>query len=251
VLQVSCLGVEEHHENNPFCLVLTSRGTDASVTRFIMQASSPEIQQAWLDDVVQILETQRNFLNGYRVQCFFNTSTHSWVWRVWVMWHLFLSTAALQSPIEYQRKESKSNSLGRNVKSLTASASGLRPHSSASMERRQQPYMLSYNTSLPSLHPARHSPASKVVSVQEHSLRTCVHFEIFLTSLISSFFDCSLSLSSSLVLVLPHLKQFCLHFRPTSSSVCAPMAWHPSASRACRYISLSPQSGKKCIFMSK
>ncbi|XP_056294211.1 rho guanine nucleotide exchange factor 25 isoform X2 [Pseudoliparis swirei] len=133
-IKVSCLGVEEHHENNPFCLVLTSRGTDASVTRFIMQASSPEIQQAWLDDVVQILETQRNFLN------------------------------ALQSPIEYQRKESKSNSLGRNVKSLTASASGLRPHSSASMERRQQPYMLSYNTSLPSLHPARHSPASKVLS---------------------------------------------------------------------------------------
>ncbi|TNN81421.1 Rho guanine nucleotide exchange factor 25 [Liparis tanakae] len=133
-IKVSCLGVEEHHENNPCCLVLTSRGTDASVTRFIMQASSPEIQQAWLDDVVQILETQRNFLN------------------------------ALQSPIEYQRKESKSNSLGRNVKSLTASASGLRPHSSASMDRRQQPCMLSYNTSLPSLHPARHSPASKVLS---------------------------------------------------------------------------------------
>ncbi|XP_068450649.1 rho guanine nucleotide exchange factor 25 [Clinocottus analis] len=133
-IKVSCLGVEEHSENNPFCLVLTSRGTDSSVTRFIMQASSPEIQRAWLDDVVQILETQRNFLN------------------------------ALQSPIEYQRKESKSNSLGRNVKSPTASASSLRPHSSASMERRQQPCMLSYNTSLPSLHPPHHSPASKVLS---------------------------------------------------------------------------------------
>ncbi|KAK9529116.1 hypothetical protein VZT92_013231 [Zoarces viviparus] len=133
-IKVSCLGVEEHSENNPFCLVLTSRGTDSSVTRFIMQASSPEIQQAWLDDVVQILENQRNFLN------------------------------ALQSPIEYQRKESKSNSLGRNVKSPTASASGLRPHSSASMGRRQQPCLLSYNTSLPSLHPPHHSPALKVLS---------------------------------------------------------------------------------------
>ncbi|XP_059184807.1 rho guanine nucleotide exchange factor 25 isoform X2 [Centropristis striata] len=133
-IKVSCLGVEEHSENDPCSLVLTSRGTDGSVTCFNMQASSPEIQQAWLDDVVQILETQRNFLN------------------------------ALQSPIEYQRRESKSNSLGRNVKSPTASAPGLRPHSSASMERRQPPCLLTYNTSLPSLHPPHHSPALKVLS---------------------------------------------------------------------------------------
>ncbi|XP_053172458.1 rho guanine nucleotide exchange factor 25 [Scomber japonicus] len=129
-IKVSCLGVEEHAEEDPCCLVLTSRGTDSSVTRFIMQASSLEIQQAWLDDVVQILETQRNFLN------------------------------ALQSPIEYQRRESKSNSLGRNIKSPT----GLRPHSSASMDRRQQPCLLTYNTSLPSLQLPQHSLASKMVS---------------------------------------------------------------------------------------
>ncbi|XP_036955727.1 rho guanine nucleotide exchange factor 25 isoform X1 [Acanthopagrus latus] len=133
-IKVSCLGVEEHSEEDPFCLVLTSRGPDGSVTRFIMQASSPEIKQAWLDDVVQILETQRNFLN------------------------------ALQSPIEYQRRESNSNSLGRNMKTQTASASGLRPHSSASMERRQHPRLLPHNTSLPSLHPPQHCPALKVVS---------------------------------------------------------------------------------------
>ncbi len=72
MLQVSCLGVEEHSEDDPCCLVLTSRGTDSSVTRFIMQASTPEIQQAWLDDVVQILETQRNFLNGIKARCFLN-----------------------------------------------------------------------------------------------------------------------------------------------------------------------------------
>lgn len=70
LLQVSCLGVDEHsdQDQDPCCLVLTSRGTDGSVTRFIMQASSPEIQQAWLNDVVQILETQRNFLNGNQRQ---------------------------------------------------------------------------------------------------------------------------------------------------------------------------------------
>lgn len=44
--------------------MLTSRGTDGSVARFVMQAASSEIKQAWFDDVVQILETQRNFLNG-------------------------------------------------------------------------------------------------------------------------------------------------------------------------------------------
>ncbi|XP_042359789.1 rho guanine nucleotide exchange factor 25 [Plectropomus leopardus] len=131
-IKVSCLGVEEHSDDDPCVLVLTSRGTHGSVTRFIMQASSPEIQQAWLDDVVQILETQRNFLN------------------------------ALQSPIEYQRREGNSNSLGRNVKSPTSSS--LRPHSSASMERRQQPCLLTYNTSLPSLHPPYHSQAARVLS---------------------------------------------------------------------------------------
>uniref|UniRef100_A0A7N8XDK8 Rho guanine nucleotide exchange factor 25 n=1 Tax=Mastacembelus armatus TaxID=205130 RepID=A0A7N8XDK8_9TELE len=101
-IKVSCLGVEKHFEEDPCSLVLTSRGTDGNTTRFVMQASSPEIQQAWLSDVVQILETQRNFLN------------------------------ALQSPIEYQRRESKSNSLGRNMQSPTASAPGLQPQSSGS-----------------------------------------------------------------------------------------------------------------------
>ncbi|XP_069372904.1 rho guanine nucleotide exchange factor 25 isoform X5 [Paralichthys olivaceus] len=133
-IKVSCLGVDEHSADDPCCLVLTSRGNDGSVARFIMQASSPEIQLAWFSDVVQILETQRNFLN------------------------------ALQSPIEYQRRESKSNSLGRNMKCPSMSASGLGPQLSASMDRRQQPCLLSYNTSLPSLHPPQHSPACKVVS---------------------------------------------------------------------------------------
>ncbi|XP_016892211.2 rho guanine nucleotide exchange factor 25, partial [Cynoglossus semilaevis] len=132
-IKVSCLGVEEQSDD-PCCLVLTSRGNDRSLTRFIMQTSSPEVRQAWLGDVVQILETQRNFLN------------------------------ALQSPIEYQRREGKSSSLGRNMKPPTPSSSGLQPRTSASMDRRHQPSLLSSNTSLPSLHPGKHSPAAKAVS---------------------------------------------------------------------------------------
>uniref|UniRef100_I3KSC6 Rho guanine nucleotide exchange factor 25 n=1 Tax=Oreochromis niloticus TaxID=8128 RepID=I3KSC6_ORENI len=147
-IKVSCLGVEEHSEEDPCCLVLTSRGTDGSVTRFIMHASSPDIQQAWHSDVVQILETQRNFLN------------------------------ALQSPIEYQRRESKSNSLGRNMKSPPTPASGLWPHSSASVDRRQQPCLLSYNTSLPSMHSPQHSPASQTVRVKQQCSPSYLHTNI-------------------------------------------------------------------------
>ncbi|XP_061746194.1 rho guanine nucleotide exchange factor 25 isoform X2 [Nerophis ophidion] len=124
-IKVSCLGVEQNCGEDPCGLVLTSRGTNGSVSRYIMQASSPEIRRTWFKDLMQILETQRNFLN------------------------------ALQSPIEYQRRESKSSSLGRNMKS----PGGPRSSSSASMDRLQQPGLPSLNTSLPSLHPARQSPA--------------------------------------------------------------------------------------------
>lgn len=44
--------------------VLTSRNPDGSVVRFQLLASSPDICRAWVNDVVQILESQRNFLNG-------------------------------------------------------------------------------------------------------------------------------------------------------------------------------------------
>lgn len=192
MVQVSCLGLEEHHEEDLYCLVLTSRGTNGSVTRFIMQASSPEIKQAWFDDVVQILETQRNFLNGTRAQCFLYETTYLRVGCFQGVWQLVLSTAALQSPIEYQRRESKSNSLGRNMRSPTASASGLHPQSSASMDRFQQPCLLPHNTSLPSLHLQQHRLATRVVRGQSPSHITITQWHITL-SLSSSFWFLFLS----------------------------------------------------------
>ncbi|XP_019736546.1 rho guanine nucleotide exchange factor 25 isoform X3 [Hippocampus comes] len=143
-IKVSCLGVEQNSSEGPCSLVLTSRGTNGSVTRFVMQASSSEIQQAWLGDIVQILETQRNFLN------------------------------ALQSPIEYQRRESKSNSLGRNMKS----PSGLQSYLSSSIGHHQQLGLLSYNTSLPSLHPPHHSPAAKAASNPCAMTRQAAHLQL-------------------------------------------------------------------------
>uniref|UniRef100_A0A672YEX6 Rho guanine nucleotide exchange factor 25-like n=1 Tax=Sphaeramia orbicularis TaxID=375764 RepID=A0A672YEX6_9TELE len=121
-IKVSCLGVEPSVDGDDARFVLTSRNPDGSVVRFQLQASSPEICRAWLNDVVQILETQRNFLN------------------------------ALQSPIEYQRRESKSNSLGRSMRPPLSAASSLRPHSSASIDRHKLPSLHSHNTSLPALY---------------------------------------------------------------------------------------------------
>uniref|UniRef100_H3BGL7 Rho guanine nucleotide exchange factor 25 n=1 Tax=Latimeria chalumnae TaxID=7897 RepID=H3BGL7_LATCH len=132
-IKVSCLSFGKSVDNDPCKFALMSRGTDGNSERYVLQAATPEMKQAWLSDISQILETQRNFLN------------------------------ALQSPIEYQRKESKSNSLGRYVTSrsiLTTSAT-MRPHSSASMDRNKLPSLKSYNASLPSLYLPCHSNQEK------------------------------------------------------------------------------------------
>lgn len=64
LFQVSCLGVEPGADGDDARFVLTSRNPDGSVVRFQLQASSAETCRAWVNDVVQILESQRNFLNG-------------------------------------------------------------------------------------------------------------------------------------------------------------------------------------------
>ncbi|XP_028849439.1 rho guanine nucleotide exchange factor 25 isoform X2 [Denticeps clupeoides] len=128
-IKMSCLGVEANVEGDPCRFALSSRAADGSTVRFVLQASSPETSRAWVADVFQILETQRNFLN------------------------------ALQSPIEYQRRESKSNSLGRTMQPPVSAAAGLRPHSSASIDRHRTPCLRSHNSSLPSLYLPSHGPA--------------------------------------------------------------------------------------------
>uniref|UniRef100_A0A8D0AWF2 Rho guanine nucleotide exchange factor 25 n=1 Tax=Sander lucioperca TaxID=283035 RepID=A0A8D0AWF2_SANLU len=137
-IKVSCLGVEPSVDGDDARFVLTSRNPDGSVVRFQLQASSPEICRAWVNDVVQILESQRNFLN------------------------------ALQSPIEYQRRESKSNSLGRSMRPPLSAASALRPHSSASIDRHKLPSLHSHNTSLPTLYlPSQGQGPSETYSLQD------------------------------------------------------------------------------------
>ncbi|XP_078545090.1 rho guanine nucleotide exchange factor 25 isoform X1 [Lissotriton helveticus] len=143
-IKVSSLGLEECVDSDPSKFALTSRGSDRNLVRYVLQASSPEIRQAWISDINQILDAQRNFLN------------------------------ALQSPIEYQRRESKSNSLGRatDSRAVVAIGSGMRPHSSASMDRNKVPNLKSYNSSLPSLYLPNHQRQdSRHLGNENHSLQ--------------------------------------------------------------------------------
>nr|XP_023956679.1 rho guanine nucleotide exchange factor 25 isoform X2 [Chrysemys picta bellii] len=132
-IKVSCLGLEEGVENDPCKFALTSRGADRSSVRYVLQAAAPEIARAWAADISHILETQRDFLN------------------------------ALQSPIEYQRRESKSHSLGWAGAPRASPPSGpMRPHSSASMDRNMGPSLRAYNSSLPSIYlPSSHPPPTE------------------------------------------------------------------------------------------
>ncbi|KAM4626279.1 kalirin isoform 4-T4 [Discoglossus pictus] len=72
-IKMNYLILEENVDNDPCKFAVMSRETSE---RVILQAANSEIKQAWVQDISQVLETQRDFLN------------------------------ALQSPIEYQRKES-------------------------------------------------------------------------------------------------------------------------------------------------
>ncbi|XP_049739654.1 rho guanine nucleotide exchange factor 25 isoform X4 [Elephas maximus indicus] len=81
--EVSCLGLEGNLQGDSCRFALTSRGPEGGIQRYVLQATDPAVSQAWIKQVAQILESQRDFLN------------------------------ALQSPIEYQRRESQTNSLGR------------------------------------------------------------------------------------------------------------------------------------------
>ncbi|KAM8975307.1 rho guanine nucleotide exchange factor 25 isoform 2-T2 [Pelodytes ibericus] len=158
-IKISCLGMEESIDNDPCKFSLTSRGADRSMIRYILQASSPEIRMAWLRDIGQILDSQRNFLN------------------------------ALQSPIEYQRRESKSNSLGRacNSQMMETAKGGLRPHSSASMDRNKVPNLKSYNSSLPSLYmPCNSRSDSRHLGNKAHSTRKSSYSDVLPPSAVLS-----------------------------------------------------------------
>uniref|UniRef100_A0A8B9I6D0 non-specific serine/threonine protein kinase n=1 Tax=Anser brachyrhynchus TaxID=132585 RepID=A0A8B9I6D0_9AVES len=115
-IKMNYLIIEENVDNDPCKFALMSRETSE---RVILQAANPEIQQAWVQDINQVLDTQRDFLN------------------------------ALQSPIEYQRKESSSAVLRPQTGRVSQPNS--RPYSSVPVGSEKPLKATSRNPSLPPL----------------------------------------------------------------------------------------------------
>lgn len=63
-IQVSCLGLEGNLQGDPCRFALTSRGPEGGIQRYVLQTADPAVSQAWIKQVAQILESQRDFLNG-------------------------------------------------------------------------------------------------------------------------------------------------------------------------------------------
>ncbi|TWW65398.1 Triple functional domain protein [Takifugu flavidus] len=62
-IKISCLGLEENVEGDPCKFILTSRAANASES-FVLHSSHPGVREVWTLQISQILESQRNFLNG-------------------------------------------------------------------------------------------------------------------------------------------------------------------------------------------
>lgn len=61
LFQMNYLVIEENVDGDPCKFALMNRETSEKV---VLQAANPEIQQAWVQDINQVLDTQRDFLNG-------------------------------------------------------------------------------------------------------------------------------------------------------------------------------------------
>lgn len=64
-LQVSCLGLEESVEGDPCKFILTSRSPSGAVESFVLHSSHPGVCDVWTLQISQMIESQRNFLNGW------------------------------------------------------------------------------------------------------------------------------------------------------------------------------------------
>ncbi|KAK9410532.1 kalirin [Crotalus adamanteus] len=116
-IKMTYLILEDNVDNDPCKFALMNRETSE---RFILQSANPEIQQGWVQDISQVLDTQRDFLN------------------------------ALQSPIEYQRKESSSSAVMRPQTSR-APQPITRPYSSGPVGSDKTSKATMRNPSLPPL----------------------------------------------------------------------------------------------------
>lgn len=92
--------MQDSVEGDPCKFVLWSRG---SAERFTLQASSAGVKMTWVDTIAVLLDAQNNFLSGLDVLKSSPESGH--LERANPLTPQTFASAALQSPIEYQRKE--------------------------------------------------------------------------------------------------------------------------------------------------
>lgn len=102
-------------EGDPCKFILTSRAANASVESFVLHSSHPGVREVWTLQISQILESQRNFLNGGHA--------HNSEVLLEGSLCIILFITALISPLEYQRNHVDSSS-GSRVPSTAASAGG-------------------------------------------------------------------------------------------------------------------------------
>ncbi|ERE74960.1 kalirin-like protein [Cricetulus griseus] len=146
-IKMNYLVLEENVDSDPCKFALMNRETSE---RVILQAANSDIQQAWVQDINQVLETQRDFLN------------------------------ALQSPIEYQRKE-RNTAVVRSQPPRVPQASP-RPYSSVPVGSEKPPKGSSYNPPLPPLKISTsngspgfdyHQPGDKFEASKQNDLSGC------------------------------------------------------------------------------
>lgn len=90
-------------EGDPNKFILTSRSTNGTVESFMLHSSHPGVREVWTLQISQILDSQRNFLNGRRTHN--NRAARPLLEKNCFLsgWQLSLVLTALTSPIEYQR----------------------------------------------------------------------------------------------------------------------------------------------------
>ncbi|XP_064409238.1 triple functional domain protein isoform X3 [Latimeria chalumnae] len=112
-IKMSCLGLEENVDSDPCKFALTSRSGDGNTETYVLHSASPGVRHVWIHEINQILENQRNFLNGN----------------------------ALTSPIEYQRNHVGTS--GTTSCSGMSSASRPRPSRIPQPVRHHSPVLVS------------------------------------------------------------------------------------------------------------
>lgn len=106
-------------EGDPCKFILTSRITNASVESYVLHSSHPGVREVWTLQISQILDSQRNFLNGEHA----HKPVHEGLQASYCIMGILLFITALTSPLEYQRNHMEGSS-GSRAPSNAASAGG-------------------------------------------------------------------------------------------------------------------------------